>query len=40
MSSDTGGPGGGTAVADPTPDPAPEHGFDQRHETSLLSRVL
>ena len=40
MSSDTGGPGGGgTAVADPTPDPAPEHGFEQRHDTSVLARV-
>jgi fructose transport system permease protein len=39
MSSDTGGPGGGTAVADPTPDPAPEQGFEQRHDTSLLSRI-
>jgi fructose transport system permease protein len=39
MSSDTGGPGGGTAVADPTPEPAPEHGFDQRHDTSFLTRV-
>ena len=38
MSSDTGGPGGGVAVAEPAPDPAP-HGFDQRHDTSLLLRV-
>jgi fructose transport system permease protein len=39
MSSDTGGPGGGTAVADATPDPAPEQGFEQQHDTSLLARV-
>jgi fructose transport system permease protein len=39
MSSDTGGPGGGTAVAEPTPDPAPEPGFEQRHPTSLGLRV-
>src|SRR3954447_24281243 len=38
MSSDTGGPGGGVAVAEPAPEPAPP-GFDQRHETSLLLRV-
>jgi fructose transport system permease protein len=38
MSSDTGGPGGGVAVAEPGPDPSP-HGFEQRHETSFLLRV-
>jgi fructose transport system permease protein len=38
MSSDTGGPDGGVAVAEPAPDPAP-HGFDQRHDTSLLLRL-